>query len=256
MAAIAKSTSVCSLKWLTCVLGPGPKGLDINFRLKLAFCQTFAFIWATVPPVIVDPLLFHHVRYGSRKYPMAFYYIISGSIVLLVSTFIAMSKTTRMWAVLIPFVVVLLGALPFFTPELPHGNLVIVGLIWLVIAILTLWAKTYAITVGGKAKFESGEIDNASKIEYVKEMAFFWRTSLIGLAGSFIALTISWLSLTTNLNKETVGGHQDEAFVLDGMHIAGLLLCALILLICPLWEAMKKHRTVAELFFEIKPPTE
>jgi hypothetical protein len=87
-------------------------------------------------------------------------------------------------------------------------------------------------------------------------MAFVWRTSLIGLAGAFIALTISWLSLTTNLNKETVGGHQDEAFVLDCMHIAGLLLCSLILIICPLWEAMKKHRAVAELFFDIKSKKE
>ena len=71
MTAIAKSTS--------------PNGPDLNFRLKVAFCQTFSFVWATVPPVIVDPLLFHHVRYGSRKYPMAFYYIIPGSIVLLVA---------------------------------------------------------------------------------------------------------------------------------------------------------------------------
>ena len=231
-------------------------GFGTSFRLKMALCQTFAYIWATVPPVFVDPLLFHHVRYGSRQYPKAWYCIIPLSILLLLSTLVVMSRTERTWAPLIPFCVVLVASFPFFTPEFPHGNLVMVGLIWLIIAILTLWAHTYTITVGGKAKFESGEIDTASKIEYVKEMAFFWRTSLIGLAGAFIALTISWLSLTTNLNKETAGGHQDEAFVLDCMHIAGLLLCALILIICPLWEAMKKHRAVAELFFDIKSKKE
>jgi hypothetical protein len=94
-------------------------------------------------------------------------------------------------------------------------------------------------------------IDKTAKIEYLKEEVQYWRTLLLGIAGRYVAVLISWASFLIYVNKSEVGGNDAEASILNLMSSIFVGMCSIGLLICPLAEASRKHREAANSFLTI-----
>jgi hypothetical protein len=228
-------------------------GLEPGFAKKISFGGGGAYLWATVPPVFIDRLLFHHIRYPyPREYPGAFYYIIPLCIATVLVTYFLMRTRKSLLAGLMPFALAVTASMPVFRPEFPHAQLLHAGGLWLILAGLAIWIHTFEINSDTRTKLDSGAIDKTARIEYLKEEVQYWRTVLLIIAGGYIALVISWVNLAIQYNKEMVGGNQSEAFVLNTLAISGIALCSIGVLICPVAEASKRHRKALDLLLIIK----
>lgn len=152
----------------------------------------------------------------------------------------------------LPFIGGALASIPIFRPEIPHGNLMSISIIWLVIMVVTLWIHEREIDKDVIANLESSTLgDKTAKIEYLKEEVQYWRTIIIGIAGGYIAILISWVDFIVKIGKENVGGNEGEAFILSLMSGVGIGLCSVGIMIGPLAEANKRHHQASRLFLRI-----
>lgn len=62
------------------------RGFESGFRWKIAIVSAAAYLLASVPPIFIDPLLQHHVRFGIRSYPYALWFVIPISFLILLLT--------------------------------------------------------------------------------------------------------------------------------------------------------------------------
>jgi hypothetical protein len=229
------------------------KGYETSFIIKIAMSNSVAYLWATVPQVYVDPQLAHHVKFPSRQYPNAFWYITPLCIITFLFTLMVMRKRRSTLLGVLPFIIAVVTSIPIFTPEVPHGHLFTVGFIWTGLATFTLWIRNRVQSNSVIENIMSPNLsDKTARIEYLKEEVQFWRVIILGSAGGYIALLISWASFMANLNKSIVGGNEAEAFILHIMTAFGLGLCSIGIIIGPLAEASEKHRHALNLFLKIK----
>lgn len=225
---------------------------DKSFIWKVSICSTVAYLTATVPQVFIDPLLKHQVLYKAREYPYALCFIFPLAIALCFATFRVMKKSERIILDVLPFTLTSLASVLIFTPEIPHGNLFTVCFIWLAIVILTLWIRVRRAGNEADANINAPELPVSAKIEYLKEEVQYWRTFIIGIAGGYIAIIISWANFFLAYNKGEVGGNEADASILN-LHALFLIgLCSIGIIVCPLAEAGRKHRESTDLFLTIK----
>jgi hypothetical protein len=122
---------------LRVLIDSAQQGFDIGFRRKLSVLSAASFLASSLPPVFVDPLLEHHVRYGARQYPLALWFIVPLCVLTFMLTSKAMSRSKSFVLVLLPYLCAIAILVPVFRPEVPHIYIIDESILWLVIAILT-----------------------------------------------------------------------------------------------------------------------
>lgn len=217
-----------------------------GFIWKISICSSIAYLTATVPQIIVDPLLQHNLAFdGARNYRCTPFIIVPFLLVSIGTYYVMLNSRKIRWNIS-PFLSAILLSIPIFYPEIPHGNLVTVSFIWMFLLISTLWIRNREILIFVDST------DNTAKIEYLKEEVQFWRMVIIGLAGGFFAVFIAWENFLFDLNKFIVDGYAKEVVILNSMSFFVVGIMSIGLIICPLAEAVKKHRGITNLFLTIK----
>lgn len=163
------------------------------------------------------------------------------------------NKNRKIFPVILPFVISILISIPIFSPEIPHGNLSAIGIIWIIIAVVTLWIHKCRIGEGIVRKLKSTDlIDTTAKLEFLKEEVQYWRTFLFGAAGGYLAFVIAWSSFLTTFNITNVRGNDSEAFILNLAAFLGVGMCSLCVIFCPLAEAHNRHHEASNLILTIR----
>ena len=116
------------------------RGFDKDFRWKMSIISAASYLLASLPPVFMDPLLEHHVRYyPPRHYPYALWFVIPLCGLTLLLTSMVMKRSKKIQRAIQPYCWAVVISLVVFRPEFPHGYVFNVSIVWLLFAITTLW---------------------------------------------------------------------------------------------------------------------
>ena len=178
----------------------------------IIFWNLIGYLLATVPPIVIDPKLTSHILFDPRKYSLG-WLIIPISVILVITTYLVTrkkinSKARPIW-VNLPFIVCLLLSLFIYFPEFPHGNLVFVGVAWLLFSVTNVYLQECKAIYKDIEK-EGLPIDVL--IEYYKQHIFFWRSVTIALIAGFFAVIIT-LTGKMQDNARLFLSKEDEIFL-------------------------------------------
>ena len=156
----------------------------------LFFCYAIGYLLAAVPPLFIDPLLKSHVLYPRpRHYDYALACIpIFLLLVLAESALLIRARGVRvLYTSASVFLVAILLTVPILRPELPHGNLVAVG-------IETICVAGFAVfvwSIGERISSDTNSLQSAgpATFEYLKALLSFARQG--AFAGVIPILTMS-----------------------------------------------------------------
>src|ERR1041384_2319912 len=104
-----------------------PTAKDITRLLFVAYA--IGYLLAVVPPIFIDPVI-THVRFFVRTYPLWYASIPIYGGLLGVQFWLLLWKApsvNRLYVSVAVFFFSIVVTLLFFTPELPHGNIITVG---------------------------------------------------------------------------------------------------------------------------------
>ena len=173
-------------------------------HIRLICGHLLGYLLAVLGPVVLDPRLTTHIRFGARTYPDAWMCWPLAGILFLSQLLIA--RTTRKDALLylhlLPFVLVSIATLFVFRPpEFPHMNVVFVTCGFLVLSAITIFLHC---TGSGMLSLNLHEpYDRAFLSDYLKDYVSFWKQATMTTIALYFGLIISWYKLAVDLSKDT-----------------------------------------------------
>lgn len=188
---------------------------DVGFCLKVSIAQAVSCLFGAFIPLIIDPKLLGHVRFGARHYPSFAYWLVpSLSVVILVVTFCLLAqlpKDRRIWWAVPP---TWLFSLPMFwilRPEFPHDSLLNnIGLAS-ILTTVAVWVRYHPTD---SAYLDNPDLLPQAKLERVKEEISFWRAGFFSALGGYLALLVSWFNSMVKFNEGITPNH-GEQFLLN-----------------------------------------
>lgn len=176
---------------------------DTGFKLRVASANGMAVLLGGILPLVIDPKLVHHVRFGPRTYPnWAWVGMAASALTVSILTYVVLSrlkgKAARVACVNLPLIVLSIPVLIVLRPEFPH--LAYFGLVVLaaLLTLITTWIHTCCTNDEFLYK---QELPMAAKLERAKEEVGLWRLILVSALGSYLALLVSWFNLLRDINK-------------------------------------------------------
>lgn len=221
------------------------------FPWRFGGTMVVGYLLATVPQVIVDPLLRSHVNYPRRTYPFA-YLITPIAIAVFVTTVITAFRSSpraRLTAML-PFIAGCVLSAPIFTPEVPHGNLVFVGVIWALLGCITLW-------VHGRRVINPMHCENVvaqARLEYIKEQTSFWKGLGYGLTAAYLGALITLVQGLHKANAEFVSSQEDLLLMARYIN-AEIAILSIFMFMGPLYEIANKVLSTTEMLLDVSEST-
>lgn len=224
------------------------KPSEFSFRFTALILT--GYLLATVPQTFLDPLLLHHVQYGARHYEYA--WVICPLSVLLVVTTMLLSQERFLKKSLIfpvaPFVIIAISSIPIFKPELPHGNLIFVSILWSAVAFIMAWL--HKVPIINPYEFSPKTALDA-QIAFAKEQSTFWRTLFLGLFASYFAILVGVTKEVHSYNYTIVGQNDSEIFLLNSYGNIHIFLLSLFILIGPALELSRKYLSSNNMFLKM-----
>ena len=224
---------------------------ESKFRWKVAVFSGITFLLAGITPLIIDPKLVHHVRYGARNYPEScFYGLAIFSFLVFIFTFLLFSKVNykkRVWLATTPIWAFSLPMFWMLRPELPHMGFLNPLLISSFLFTITVGVRYQQIKVNN---LDSPDILPQAKIERVKEEIAFWRTGFLALLGGYLALVITWFN-SIRLYNIDVTPDEGEEFLLNTNGIILVCIQSAWFFFCVLPELINKTREALKLLEKI-----
>lgn len=221
------------------------------FPWRFGGTMVVGYLLATVPQVIVDPLLQSHVNYPRRTYPFA-YLITPIAIAVFVTTVITALRSSpraRLTA-MVPFIASCVLSAPIFTPEVPHGNLVFVGVIWALLGCITLW-------VHGRHVINPMQCENAvaqqARLEYIKEQTSFWKGLGYGLTAAYLGALIALVQGLHKANAEFVSSQKDLLLMARYINVE-IAILSVFMFVGPLYEIANKVLSTTEMLLDVTEP--
>jgi hypothetical protein len=223
---------------------------DAPFCAKVAFANTCGYLLATIPPIVIDPRLIHHLRYGARHYAIG-WWIVPIGVIAGIATFFALAqangKTRTRWNS-IPLLIVATGSLPAFRPEFPHANIVSVSILSIVLSTIATWIRYQPLHIEFA---QDARILEPVPIESVKEQVSFWRGVLLTMSAVLLAAIIMWFNSMTTSNRQ-YDVEPNELMLLTNLSLFITYFGVIWFLFGPLAEAYKKYKRVSELLCKCK----
>jgi hypothetical protein len=156
--------------------------LDLKIVLWLGYA--FGYCLAVGPPIFIDPILASHTVYPSRHYPHALFCVpIYVALIGVVGVLLrSSSRILVLYLSVCIFTISIICSFPIFVPEVPHGNLLAVGLTTALLAAFTIfvWSMCDRMTKDSMSPDVSGE----AGFEYLKVLFAFARQ------GAFAGVTL------------------------------------------------------------------
>ncbi len=213
--------------------------LPTGWPPTVALAYAIGYLYATVPPQVLDPLLQSHVRYHAREYINNWYTGPLAAFVLIVTWLLAYRRANPLVLALPLATATLATNVLVFPEELPHQHVVFVTAVWSGFSATWVWIRY---------SYESAltTLDNAtgSTLEYVKEQVTFFRTLAFGLVAAFLALLVAALVAMHQMSGSVVTDPSD-AFLLLGLNSLTMAVFGLLGFFGPVQEAMRSWRLLA-----------
>jgi hypothetical protein len=211
-----------------------------RWGLTVASVYTIGYLYAVLPPAILDPLLTSHVRFGARHYDGLGRVIPCAIAVALGAFLFARRHYNPLWVGMPLLAAAAYTNIAIMPKELPHIHLVFVCTVWLSACSTWIWIRG-----AGDHACASAAASAESPIEYVKEQCTFFRTMAFGLVGAFLALLVAGLLALHGTIASTVTDKR-EAFLLFILNNVTISAYALLLLFCPAHEAVRAWKRIAK----------
>jgi predicted MFS family arabinose efflux permease len=225
-----------------------PLAKERAFAVAVAVANALGFLCATVPPAFIDPQLKTQYSYPvGREYPLAWLIVPAGLAVLILSYLVARYVSRRLRSALIEaplLVIAVVSNMVIFPQEVPHGAIVQVTGIWIVIMALWTWTHDSYADLDERSL---AAVDQQAALEFLKEKANFYRTMAFGLVAAQVALLVTGVLALHSINKEIVRA-ESEVHLLDRFSFAGMAAYTLLLLFGPFLEALQAWQSFTALF--------
>jgi hypothetical protein len=223
---------------------------EFGFCLAVSFSNCMGYLLATVPLTVVDRLLQHHVRFGSREYPHG-WLIYPIAAVLLGGTFVLMcSFKTRLLRLVIAtatLLLVYLVSVPLFPPEIPNSNLVGVGGLWIGITVGWVLIRYFLFH---KDIDVLAKLDKDVQMQFIVQQLDFSKALFLGLVGVYIGLIVTWFH-EVHLFNRMITTDAGEAILLDVKFTLDAVVISLFYAFGPLLEAVKQRYRLSMRLLEI-----
>jgi hypothetical protein len=222
----------------------------VGFPLCFAFVSLCGFLLATLGPVIVDPKLTSHIRYGVRTYKRAWLLAPLSLLVFLATaltfTLPCLRATTVgfFWPVL-PLLGGILLSLPIFRPEMPHRSVSTTGVIWLILSSVWLWVRF------STAIHEPPDgVAPDAYIEYVRQHASIFQAMFLGALAGYLTVIVGWVLAMHKLNQATVSD-KGQLFLLDVKSNIEIAFYSLLFFVGPFFEILHKWRGACDMLLRL-----
>jgi hypothetical protein len=228
---------------------PPPEGLKAMFPWRISLLMVIGYLLATVPQVILDPLFSHHVAYTNpRHYPFA-WLIAPIAVILFVVTLVVSSKThrRRYYLAMIPFFVACAVSVPIFAPEIPHGNLLFVCVVWLIFSAVTAWIHDRPIVSPAD---NNPKLSAQAQIEYIKEQTAIWKACTLGLLAVYLAGIVTATKELHDYDALLIKDPREVFFLWSYTNLE-LTIMSAYMFFGPIYEAAKKIMDTNQLLLNV-----
>ncbi len=224
---------------------------DYAFCIRAAIAMSVIYCGSAVIPVIVDPLLKHHVIYPNRQYASyVIWSVLSLSLIVMLSTYSVLALTKperRFWIVCIPTLLFAPPILWLLRPEVPHKFFISYTALGIMLTVIATWIRYSPVRVN---YLSARDILPQAKIERVKEELGLWRNGLLyGLAG-FLTMIFAWFHRLDECSNMATPDPA-ERMLIDGGGNAMIVLVCFWFLFGVLAEIVRKCRQTVELLERI-----
>jgi hypothetical protein len=226
----------------------------IAFPLKISLYMLVGYLLATIPPVILDPILLSHVGFKEpRHYPEA-WLIIPIAIILFITTLIMAMRSSKRREVfaMLPFIAASLASIPIFSPEVPHGNLVFVGATWFLLGAITTWIHDQEMRDPGT---HIPVPASTAQIDFIKEETAVWKGVALGLVTAYLAIATGLTLGFHAANRDVVTSPRD-IFILNQYSNILFTVTSLFMFLGPIYESIKKVVESNQRLLSIQPEPE
>jgi hypothetical protein len=232
---------------LRIALGSPPE-LGYGFTWRFSTAMLVGYLLATVPQVILDPRFQSHAVHPHRWYPFAYMITPIAIFVFAATVVVALRIRTRhRLAALVPFIAGCTLSAPIFKPEVPHGNLLFAGVVWMLMGMLTLWAHGVRIT---NPLQDGREVAAQACIEFIKEQTAFWKGIGFALLAAFVGVLVTLVQSLHATNAEFLSSRADLLLMARYIN-QEVALMSLFMLVGPLYEIALKILATMHLLLEI-----
>ena len=219
-----------------------------TFPWRIGITMVAGYLLATVPQVIIDPLLRSHINYPNRHYPFA-YLIAPIAVAVFVVTVVIASRLSRRYrlAAVLPFIAGCILSAPIFAPEIPHGNLVFIGAIWSLLGSVTIWVQGYQVANPNL----SGDVALQARMEYIKEQTSFWKGLGYGLIAAYLGALITLVQSLHRASSDFISSPRD-LLIMDRYTNVEIAVLSIFMFVGPIYEIARKVLTTTEFFLDVK----
>lgn len=214
----------------------------------VAIACVVGYLYASIPPQILDPIFQHHVRYSGRLYNDNWLTVPLAALVLLMTWLLANRRANPVILILplVAATVVTNGLV--FPQEFPHLHVIFVTAVWSALTATWVW-----IRYSCEDALEKVATPGNSTLEYVKEQVLFFRTLAFGLVAAFLALLVAALVAMHSMTG-SVTLDKSEAFLLLVLNGFTMAMFGLFALFGPVHEALRSWRLLALQLMQPKLP--
>ncbi len=219
---------------------------DKGWPLIVAFVSLIGFLYATVPPQLIDPILKSHVRFPDRVYEHNWMTVPLGVFVLIATWWLAKRKVSVIVLAAPVWIAALIANYVIFEQEFPHGHTTFIAAVWSGIMGAWVWIRNSCDDALDKleAAIKNG-LENDLLLEYVKGYISFFRALAFGLGTGFFGLVVSAIATGLEVGHGIVTSKADihVLIVLNGITYS---VFGLFLIFGPIHEALRSWLKLAQ----------
>lgn len=221
-------------------------------NLDIAFWNGIGTLLAVGIPTFIDPLLEHHVRYGSRTYPLGKWVLLISLLVfcitLILNATIKSPLKRKALFTLFAIIIPTWALLPFFKPESPHFVVTVVPIFFGSISATVVLLRDYQIDF---SYLLDSTVSIQTKLERLKIEYDYWYRLGLALLGTYGLFFVSF-AVQSNKSIEIVTKEPSEIFLLNEWLWLVLIINAIWFLYGILGEIIKRINDIKDKFNIIK----
>lgn len=182
----------------------------INLKqYKLGLWNSIGYLTAVVPPSIIDPILDSHIRFPNRNYNFAYLVYPIALLVFIFTIIIVKDNNKKYWLFLAntPLLIASAISLFIFKPEFPHGNIVYVSTVWIIITAINIWTKTIEVDC---CFLRNNEHPLETRISYIQNSISIHKAITLGIAGSYLGIVITAVKESHSFVGNIVSSDHDK----------------------------------------------
>ncbi len=211
--------------------------LDRFLCIRIAAFSLLGYCTAIAGPILLDPKLPTHIGYPARSSPPhAWIWLLFTPLALFlpyISLRIFTSNEALFASSIAPLLILAAVASYSFPPERPHMGVLLCGLGFALIILITV---AFRIKANDFAFIADTTVPFESRLEHVKATAAFWQMIAVYSGAGYLAFAIAWIYAMWFTTEKMVTSAADK-FTLGQAQVALAVVVTICVVLGPLLEA-------------------